>query len=139
MLRPLLLGFALGWFYLPVSEYKFAQSLFLGTALAITAVPVSVKILMDLGLLKTRLGQTIVSAALFDAILSLILLAVLTAVIKTGEVHHTASAYLTFVAITDDGAAREVPPLLLETEEERRRHMEAEKRRSMRSQEQENP
>lgn len=86
MLLPLLLGFALGWFYFPVSEYKIAQSLFLGTALAITAVPVSVKILLDLGLLKTRLGQTIVSAALFDDILSLILLAILTAVIKTGEI-----------------------------------------------------
>ncbi len=86
MIIPLVLGFGLGWIYLPVSPYKMAQSLFLGTALAITAVPVSVKILMDLGLLKTKLGQTIVSAALFDDILSLILLAVLTAVMKTGNV-----------------------------------------------------
>ena len=86
MIVPLLLGFSLGWYYLPDSPYKTAQSLFLATALAITAVPVSVKILMDLGLLKTKLGQTIVSAALFDDILSLILLAVLTAVMKTGNV-----------------------------------------------------
>lgn len=36
-------------------------------------------------MLKTKLGRTVVSAALFDDILSLMLLAVLTAVIKTGS------------------------------------------------------
>tara|TARA_R110002096_G_scaffold46310_21_gene123579 strand:- start:277 stop:1515 length:1239 start_codon:yes stop_codon:yes gene_type:complete len=84
MVIPLLLGFGLGWFFLPESSYKLAQCLFLATALAITAVPVSVKVLMDLGRLDTPLGHTVVSAALFDDILSLVLLAVLTAVIKTG-------------------------------------------------------
>jgi len=84
MALPLALGFGIGWWYLPDSEYRLAQSLFLATALAVTAVPVSVKVLMDLGKLKTRLGETIVSAAVFDDILSLVLLAVLTAVIKTG-------------------------------------------------------
>jgi Kef-type K+ transport system membrane component KefB len=84
MLLPLALGYGLGWLFLPDSEYKFVQSLFLATALAITAVPVSVKVLMDLGKLQGKLGQTIVSAAVFDDVLSLMLLAVLTAVIKTG-------------------------------------------------------
>ena len=49
----------------------------------------------------------------------------------TGEVRHTASAYLTFVAL-DQGRPTEVPPLILETEEERRRHREALARREMR-------
>jgi len=84
MAVPLLLGFGLGWWFLPDSPYKLAQSLFLATALAITAVPVSVKVLMDLGQLKTPLGQTVVSAAVFDDVLSLMLLAILTAVIRTG-------------------------------------------------------
>ena len=84
MALPLVLGFGLGWWFLPDSSYKLAQSLFLATALAITAVPVSVKVLMDLGQLKTPLGQTIVSAAVFDDVLSLMLLAILTAVIRTG-------------------------------------------------------
>ena len=99
MILPLILGFALGWYFLPVSEYKFAQALFLGTALAITAVPVSVKILMDLGLLKTRLGQIIVSAALFDDILSLILLAVLTAIIKTGNIPGISALLVLFAKV----------------------------------------
>ena len=84
MALPLALGFGLGWFFLPDSPYKFAQSFFLATALAITAVPVSVKVLMDLGRLRSRLGQVIVSAAVFDDILSLMLLAILTAILETG-------------------------------------------------------
>jgi len=85
LLLPLVSGFALGWLFLPESEYRLAQALFLATALAITAVPVSVKVLMDLGKLDSPVGKTIVSAAVFDDIFSLVLLAVLTAVIKTGS------------------------------------------------------
>jgi Kef-type K+ transport system membrane component KefB len=85
LLLPLGSGFALGWAFIPESDYRFAQSLFLATALAITAVPVSVKVLMDLGKLDTGVGRTIVSAAVFDDVFSLILLAVLTAVLRTGE------------------------------------------------------
>lgn len=85
-LLPLAAGFGLAWVSLPESGLKLVQSLFVGTALAITAVPVAVKILMDMGKLKTKVGQMIVSAALFDDILSLILLAALLGVIRTGEI-----------------------------------------------------
>jgi acyl-CoA hydrolase len=49
---------------------------------------------------------------------------------KTGESFHTASAYLTFVALGSDGKPTAVPPLLIETEEQKRRHHEAELRRA---------
>jgi Kef-type K+ transport system membrane component KefB len=81
MILPMGLGIGLGWAFLPASDAFFAQTLFLGTALAITAVPATVRILMDLGRLESRSGQIIVSAAVFDDILSLILLAWLTAMI----------------------------------------------------------
>jgi Kef-type K+ transport system membrane component KefB len=81
---PLVCGLGAGWVFLPDSEFKLAQALFIGVALAITAVPVAVKVLMDLGILHTRAGQLVVSAAVFDDILSLLLLAILTAVIRTG-------------------------------------------------------
>lgn len=43
----------------------------------------------------------------------------------TGEVRHTASAYLTFVALDKKGKPISVPALQPETEEERRRNCEA--------------
>jgi len=46
----------------------------------------------------------------------------------SGEKRHTASAYLTFVALDENGRPRNIPPLILETDEERRRHQEALKR-----------
>jgi acyl-CoA hydrolase len=50
----------------------------------------------------------------------------------SGTRHHTSSAYLTFVALDDDGQPTSVPPLLCETEDEKRRWREAEKRRKER-------
>lgn len=50
----------------------------------------------------------------------------------TGQVRHTASAYLSFVAMDKNGVPSEVPPLNLETEEERRRNCEAQIRREAR-------
>lgn len=85
-LLPLAAGFALAWAFLPASELKLAQALFVGTALAITAVPVAIKILVDLGQLSSTTGRMIVSAALFDDIMSLVLLAVLLGIIRTGDV-----------------------------------------------------
>ena len=50
----------------------------------------------------------------------------------TGQIRHTGSAYLTFVALDQTGRPSEVPPLILETEEEIRRNTEAKARREMR-------
>lgn len=51
---------------------------------------------------------------------------------RSGEKRHTSTAYLTMVALDDDGAPTPVPPLSPETEAERRRQREAELRRSNR-------
>lgn len=52
--------------------------------------------------------------------------------LRTGEIRKTASAYLTFVAIGDDGKPVEIPPLVPETEEDIRRNCEAKARRELR-------
>jgi len=83
---PLAAGCALGWFYIPDSEWKTAQVLFLGTTLAITAIPVAVKVLLEINWLNTRMGQLVVSAALFDDLFGIILLGLLTGLLKTGEI-----------------------------------------------------
>ena len=51
---------------------------------------------------------------------------------KSGEVRHTASAYLTYVALDEDGKPLEVPPVQFETEDEIRRNCEARERRKRR-------
>jgi len=84
MVLPLGFGIALAWWFIPDSSVHLAQAIFLGTALAVTAVPVSVKVLMDLDQLRSRVGHTIISAAVIDDMLSLALLAILTAVIENG-------------------------------------------------------
>jgi uncharacterized protein (TIGR00369 family) len=55
----------------------------------------------------------------------------------TGEVRHTASAYLTFVALGPDLKPMKVPPLLFENSDQERRSHEAKARTEMRRQEKE--
>lgn len=55
--------------------------------------------------------------------------------LRTGEVRHTNSAYLTYVALDENGKPAEVPPLRLETEVAKRRYKEAELRRELRQKE----
>ncbi|MFN7453890.1 MAG: acyl-CoA thioesterase [Pseudobdellovibrionaceae bacterium] len=51
---------------------------------------------------------------------------------KTSEHFHVASAYMTFVALGSTGKPTPVPGLILETEEDRRRHEQAQRRRELR-------
>ena len=71
---PFLLGFHVGL----VFDYELRVSLFLGLALSLTALPVSVRILTDFGWLNTDVGQTIITAGLLCDIAGLIILAMIT-------------------------------------------------------------
>lgn len=82
---PLIAGAALAWWFLPESPFKIPQTLFLATSLAVTAVPVAIKVLMDLGQLTSKIGQVIVGAALIDDVIGLLLLAILTGMIGGGN------------------------------------------------------
>ncbi len=50
----------------------------------------------------------------------------------TGKVRHTASAYLSFVCLDENHKPAQVPPVIFETEVEKRRNAEALKRREKR-------
>jgi acyl-CoA hydrolase len=56
---------------------------------------------------------------------------------RTGEVHHTSTAYLTMVSLDDEGRPSRVPPLTAESDTEKRRMREAELRRQNRLRERE--
>lgn len=83
---PLLCGFGLAWLVLPESGLKQGQALLVGVAISITAIPATIKVLGELDLLRARIGETVVAAAVIDDVLGLILLAILLAVIQTGQV-----------------------------------------------------
>lgn len=50
----------------------------------------------------------------------------------TGETRHTASAYITYVAVDNNGRPRQVPGLILVTDDDHRRHQKAAIRREKR-------
>lgn len=70
---PMLGGIIVGSLF----DQDIMSTIFIGLCVAITALPVSIRILMDLGKLHTELGQKIISVALFDDILALTILGVL--------------------------------------------------------------
>nr|AFK24847.1 sodium/hydrogen exchanger [uncultured archaeon] len=53
------------------------QSLFMGLLLSITAVPVSAIVLMQFGILNSRLGNTVMTAAVVNDIMSLVVLSII--------------------------------------------------------------
>jgi Na+:H+ antiporter len=59
-------------------------SLFMGLLLSVTSVPVSAMILVELGILKSKIGTTVLSAAVVDDIISLVILAVILQFAHTG-------------------------------------------------------
>ncbi len=52
--------------------------------------------------------------------------------VLTGEVRHTATAYLTFVSLDPEGRPRQIPPLICETDLQRERYTAAEERKRKR-------
>jgi uncharacterized protein (TIGR00369 family) len=50
----------------------------------------------------------------------------------TGEVRHTGSAYLTFVALDEQHKPKKINPIIIETDEEKRRKTEAVERKRIR-------
>lgn len=70
---PMLLGIGVGVLF----GLGVTRSIFIGLCVAITALPVSVRILMDLGKIQTDIGQKIISAAVFNDVISILILGVI--------------------------------------------------------------
>lgn len=81
---PFAAGFVFAWVILPDTGFKQAQAMIVGTGLAITAIPVAAEVLRELDLLHKPIGEVILTAAILDDVIGLILLAATTAVIVTG-------------------------------------------------------
>lgn len=80
LIVPLAIGAYVGYFHLEIfhirPESKRVFALFLGTALSITALPVIARILLDLGLYKSRVGTIIVAAAMLNDLVGWLLFSI---------------------------------------------------------------
>ena len=84
---PFIIGFYSGkYFYVFLGGSSVANnlvfSLFIGTAMAISALPVIARTLMDLNLFKTKIGMIIITAAMFDDLIGWIMFSVILAMIN---------------------------------------------------------
>lgn len=83
---PFVLGFLLSLAFGDIglgTEHIF-RCLFIGTILTATSVAITVSVLKELGKVNTKLGTTIVSAAIIDDVLGIILLSVIKGVASAG-------------------------------------------------------
>ncbi len=60
------------------------KCIFVGTILTATSVAITVSVLKELGKISTKLGTTIVSAAVIDDVIGIILLSIVTGIAKSG-------------------------------------------------------
>lgn len=74
---PLAAGIILGM----ASGFDIVQSLFIGIALSITSIGISVRTLIDLQQLKSDIGLLVVGAAVIDDVIGIVLLGILTAIV----------------------------------------------------------
>ncbi len=112
---PFALGFGFGAVsapYLVPGESALGYSLFCGTALAITALPILGRIMMELDLHRTSLGAIAISAAVIDDVVGWLLLAVVSALAVAQFSPHGFAVKLLALALYVAACVLLVRPLL---------------------------
>ncbi len=87
---PFAIGFAAVWFFYERffangTNNQLVTALFFGTALSITALSVIAKILIDLDILKTKIGNIVLTSAMVDDFLGWILFSVIIQMMNAGK------------------------------------------------------
>jgi Kef-type K+ transport system membrane component KefB len=100
-----LLGQYLPDFLLADADQRLVFSLFVATAMSISAIPVIAKVLMDLNLMRRDIGQTIIAAGMSDDTIGWILLSVVAGlaageVVTAGTVAQTVGSVLAFLILS---------------------------------------
>jgi Kef-type K+ transport system membrane component KefB len=81
----LVLPFIAGYWISVLFGVEMIPALFMGLLLSVTSVPVSAMILVELGILKSKIGTTVLSAAVVDDIISLVILAAILQFAEAGS------------------------------------------------------
>jgi len=90
ILFPFAIGFITVWYMFTTHfangvNNQLVTSLFFGTALSITALSVITKILLDLDILKTKIGNIVLTAAMVDDFLGWILFSIIIQMMNSGK------------------------------------------------------
>jgi Kef-type K+ transport system membrane component KefB len=95
LIIPLGLGFLAAYYFFPLFGENYNNhfrlilfSLFFGTAMAVSALPIIARTLMDLGLFRTKVGMIIIAAAMFDDIIGWLLFSVILGMLKSNALAH---------------------------------------------------
>lgn len=106
MFIPFFLGMSVVWVWPNFFTHKSSSSLFLfslffGTAMAISALPVIIRILMDSKLYRTKVGMLIVSAAIFNDLVGWLIFSLILSLLgkatETFNVTYTVGILIVFV------------------------------------------
>lgn len=87
VLIPLVLGIliSLPFGSIGLGIHNIYKCIFVGTILTATSVAITVSVLKELGKINTKLGTTIVSAAVIDDVIGIVLLSIVTGMAKSGS------------------------------------------------------
>ncbi|MFN4812231.1 MAG: cation:proton antiporter [Bacteroidota bacterium] len=89
MIIPFFIGFVTAWYFpewfKQLPEYRLLFALFFGTALAISALPVIARILIDMGLFKTKIGMIIIASAMFNDLIGWLIFSFILSSIKSPD------------------------------------------------------
>ncbi len=108
LIVPFSFGFVFPYFFpdffgIADQHEQLTFALFMGTAMAISALPVIVRILMDLNLFKSKMGMLVVTSAMVDDLIGWLIFSVILGMIgKRGDsfsILNTVLLTVTFVAI----------------------------------------
>lgn len=94
----ILLPMLSGWLFGVAIRVPWQESLFIGTALVATSVGITARVLSDRGLISTRLARIIITAAVVDDILGLLVLSV-TAGMAKGSLNVGRITFVGFEAV----------------------------------------
>jgi Kef-type K+ transport system membrane component KefB len=108
LLVPFVLGMALGWWFpgdlLGDPGERLVFALFLATAMAVSAIPVLATILLELGMMRRDVGQTMLAAGMIDDLAGWTLLGVVVSLSGDGgglrSVSSTIAAVAAFILAT---------------------------------------
>lgn len=109
MVIPFFTGFAVAWFYPEIfsisNEHgpRLLFALFFGTALSISALPVIARILMDMNLFKTNIGNLIIASAMFNDLIGWLIFSFILSLTNTSSQGEHISLWYTIAYILGFG------------------------------------